>query len=407
MQFQDIIDDERILHTLEKLGFEAPTPIQAQAIPEIMKGSDLRASSQTGTGKTAAFLLPALMRLAKAKDKRGPRVIILVPTRELALQLAAETAKLGRALDLVTVTLYGGVPYPVQNRQLAKKYDILIATPGRLIDHMEQRRVNLSNIEMFILDEADRMLDMGFIGPVETIASKMPESRQTLMFSATFGKNVRKLSASLLRDPFEITSTSTENRQEQIEQSFFRTDNLAEKHRKLEQIIAESNIEQAIIFSATKFQAQKIADKLCQSGLQAGALHGDMNQRQRTRTIEQFRSCKIRILVATDVAGRGIDILTISHVINFDLPNTLDDYIHRIGRTGRAGNKGIALSFFSQKDHQVRKEIEKFSGIKIAGGEPSPASAENAPQRPKGPNRRPFKPGKRPFKHGKRPSFKR
>lgn len=397
MSFKDIIDDERILQTLEKLGYESPTPIQAEAIPQIMKGGDLRASSQTGSGKTAAFLLPALMRLTQAKDKRGPRVMILVPTRELALQLAAETAKLGRSLNLVTVVLYGGVPYPVQNRQLAKNYDILIATPGRLIDHMEQKRVHLNNIEMFILDEADRMLDMGFIGPVEKIASKMPESKQTLMFSATFGKAVRKLSATLLKDPFEIKSENVENRCELIEQSFFRTDNLADKQRRLEEIISQPNIDQAIIFSATKFQTQKIADKLRDRGLEAAALHGDMNQRQRTRTIDQFRSGKIRMLVATDVAARGIDILTITHVINFDLPNTLEDYIHRIGRTGRAGNKGFALSFFSQKDHQMRKEIEKFSGLKLAGGEPLPSAPSAAPRAP---NKARPKFHKRPFNKG-------
>ncbi len=405
MSFKDFIDDARILNTLEKLGFTAPTPIQAQAIPEILKGADLRASAQTGTGKTAAFLLPALIRLSQSKRRSGPRVIILVPTRELAIQLAEETAKLGNSLDLITVTLYGGVPYPKQFRQLSKPYDILIATPGRLIDHIEQNRVNLNNIEMFILDEADRMLDMGFIGPVEKIASKMPASRQTLMFSATFGKNMRKLSASLLRNPSEIATDFNETRSEQIEQSFYRTDSLADKQRCLEKLIAETAIAQVIVFSATKFQAQKIADRLCDSGLAAGALHGDMNQRQRTRMIDQFRSNKIQILVATDVAARGIDVLTISHVINFDLPNTLEDYIHRIGRTGRAGNKGVAFSFYSPKDHQMRRQIEKFSGI-APSLEAHPASQERPAPRGPGPRgpRRPFKPGKRPFRPaGKRP----
>lgn len=391
MRFQDIIQDERILQTLEKLGFASPTPIQAEAIPQIMKGGDLRASSQTGSGKTAAFLLPALMRLTQAKEKaKGPRVIILVPTRELAIQLATETSKLGHSLNLVTVVLYGGVPYPIQNRQLAKKYDILIATPGRLIDHMEQNRVRLNHIEMFILDEADRMLDMGFIGPVEQIASEMPETKQTLMFSATFGKAVRKLSASLLKDPFEIKTESAENKCEQIEQSFLRTDNLSDKQHRLEEIIRQPNVGQAIIFSATKFQTQKIADKLRDKGLSAAALHGDMNQRQRTRTIEQFRLGKIQMLVATDVAARGIDVLSITHVINFDLPHTLDDYIHRIGRTGRAGNKGLAISFYSQKDRQIQKEIEKFAGLQFAPGE-QPSAAPKAPPK----KQKPFRPFKK------------
>lgn len=409
MQFKDIIDDERILKTLENLGFQAPTPIQAQAIPQIMKGGDLRASAQTGTGKSAAFLLPALMRLAQTRNRKGPNVLILAPTRELAIQLASETQKLGRSLNLVTVSLYGGVPYPKQNRELSKPYDILIATPGRLMDHMNQKRVHLSNIEMFILDEADRMLDMGFIGPVEEIASKLPSSRQTLMFTATFGKNVRKLSAALLKDPFEISTDTTENRHENIEQRFIQTDNLADKQRCLEKILSETKIDQAIIFSSTKMQTRRIADDLREQGLQVGSLHGDLNQRQRTKTIRQFREGKIKFLVATDVAGRGIDVLTVSHVINFDVPQTLDDYIHRIGRTGRAGNKGVAFSFFSHKDREIRKEIEQFSGQKIAGGNISSpqGSSKSAKKQDQGRyNRHKKRPvwraEKREFKEGKK-----
>ncbi len=398
MHFRDLIDHEEILHTLDKLGFKEPTQIQALAIPEILKGSDLRATSQTGTGKTAAFLLPVLMRLSKEKKRSGPRALILAPTRELAIQLAAEATKLGRNLKLTTVLLYGGVPYHLQYRQLAKPFDILIATPGRLIDHMEQKRVQLNNIEIFILDEADRMLDMGFIEPVETIASKMPSSRQTLMFTATLGKNVRKLSQTLLRNPFEIASDSAETKNLQIDQQFYRTDNLEEKHRRLAEILAQPDIEQMIIFSATKSQTERIVVRLREEGLQAAALHGDMRQNQRTRTIQLFRAGKTRILVATDVAARGIDILTISHVLNFDAPNNLDDYIHRIGRTGRAGGKGVALSFFSKRDQKIGKEIEKFSGVKVPFdlSSPEPKNGFNPKRRgfPKGP--RNF--GKRPFR---------
>lgn len=367
MLFKELIQDERILKTLEGLGYEQATPIQAEAIPHVLKGGDLRASSQTGTGKTAAFLLPAIMKISQAKDKKGPKVIILVPTRELAIQVATEAGKLGRSLNLVTVTLYGGVPYPRQIRDLSRHHDILIATPGRLMDLMDKRRVNLKNIEFFILDEADRMLDMGFIGPVEDIAAQLPEHKQTLMFTATFGKNVRRLSEKLLKNPFEISTDHTENKLANIEQHFLRADGLSEKHRCLEKIIAESKIHQAIIFSSTKRQTRQIADDLRQMGLAVGSLHGDLNQRQRTKTLAQFREGKIKFLVATDVAGRGIDVLTISHVINFDVPNSLDDYIHRIGRTGRAGNKGIAFSFFSSKDREIRREIEAFSGIKVPG----------------------------------------
>ncbi len=367
MLFKELIEDERILQTLENLGYEQATPIQSQAIPQILKGGDLRASSQTGTGKTAAFLLPTLIKLAQSKERKGPKVVILVPTRELAIQVAAEAVKLGKALNLMTVTLYGGVPYARQIRDLARPHDLLIATPGRLMDLMGKKKVHFQNVETFILDEADRMLDMGFIGPVEEIAAKLPRHKQTLMFTATFGKNVRKLSEKLLKEPFEISTDQTENRLANIEQHFLRTDSLSEKHKCLEKILTESKIHQAIIFSSTKKQTRQIANDLRERGLAVGSLHGDLNQRQRTRTITQFREGKIKYLVATDVAGRGIDVLNISHVINFDIPNTLDDYIHRIGRTGRAGNKGIAFSFFSSRDQGIRREIEHFSGIKVPG----------------------------------------
>lgn len=389
MQFKDIIDDERILKTLESLGYTEPTAIQAEAIPQILKGGDLRASSQTGSGKSAAFLLPALMRISKAQERRHPKVLILAPTRELAIQLAAEAQKLGRSLNVVTVLLYGGVPYSKQYRDLSRPHDILIATPGRLMDHIEQKRVQLNQIDTFILDEADRMLDMGFIGPVETIAARMPSAKQTLMFTATFGKGVRKLSASLLKDPFEIATHATEESHANIEQKFVQTDSLGDKQRHLEKVLSEEKIDQAIIFSSTKMQTRRIADDLRDQGLLVGALHGDLNQRQRTNTLRQFREGRIKFLVATDVAGRGIDVLTISHVINFDVPKNLDDYIHRIGRTGRAGNKGVALSFFSSKDWEIRREIEKFSGVTIpggsggsrAGGEPRSNQRSRSPQR--------------------------
>jgi superfamily II DNA/RNA helicase len=379
MLFKELISDERILKTLEGLGYEKATPIQVEAIPQILKGGDLRAASQTGTGKTAAFLLPTLIKLSQSKDRKGPKVVALVPTRELAIQLATEAAKLGRSLNLVTVTLYGGVPYPKQIRDLSRPHDILIATPGRLMDLMDKRKVNLKNIEIFILDEADRMLDMGFIGPVEDIAAQLPQNKQTLMFTATFGKNIRRLSEKLLKNPFEISTDHTENKLANIEQHFLRADSLSEKHRCLEKILAESKIHQAIIFSSTKRQTRQIAEDLREMGLAVGSLHGDLNQRQRTKTLGQFREGKIKFLVATDVAGRGIDVLTISHVINFDVPNSLDDYIHRIGRTGRAGNKGVAFSFFSSKDREIRREIEQFSGIKVPG-EDRPGAFPKKPQ---------------------------
>lgn len=382
MQFNTLIDNEKILRSLNELGYEVASPIQEKAIPVVLEGNDILASAQTGTGKTAAFLIPTLMRLSKSERKGSARALILVPTRELAMQVAAETAKIGRYTGLVSVCVYGGVPYQIQNRQIAKKYDILIATPGRLIDYLEQKRINLSNIEVLILDEADRMLDMGFIEPVEEIAAKTPSSRQTLLFSATFNKKILKLASSLLHDPQEIKTETASHNHEKIEQKFHRTDSLDDKHQILDEILAQNDIEQAIVFSSTKAQTEKIADRLKDQGLRAAALHGNMNQRQRSKTIHLLREGKIRILVATDIAARGIDVLTISHVINFDLPQTLDDYIHRIGRTGRAGGKGVALSFISRKDHQMGRAIEKFSGT------PLPADT-SSPKRPSGP-RRPF-----------------
>lgn len=403
MLFKELITDERILKTLEGLKYEKATPIQAEAIPQILKGGDLRASSQTGTGKTAAFLLPTIIKLSQGSSRKGPKVIVLVPTRELAIQVATEASKLGRAVNLVTVTLYGGVPYQRQIRDLSRPHDIIIATPGRLMDLMDKRKVNLHHVEVFILDEADRMLDMGFIGPVEEIAAKLPADKQTLMFTATFGKNIRKLSEKILKNPFEISTDHTENKLENIEQHFLRTDSLSDKNRTLEKILSESKIHQAIIFSATKRQTRQIANDLRDMGLAVGSLHGDLNQRQRTKTIGQFREGKIKFLVATDVAGRGIDVLTVSHVINYDVPNTLDDYIHRIGRTGRAGNKGIAFSFFSSKDWEIRREIEQFSGLKVPGEDKKPQEGFRKENRNRGPrkfNNRGFRPSKFPKKEG-------
>lgn len=367
MNFEDLISDANLLKAIEEQGFKEATPIQEQAIPLILKGADLHASAQTGTGKTAAFMLPALTRLATASSHgSGPKILVLVPTRELAMQVTAETQKLGRYLPrLNVVCIYGGVPYHTQNRQLARGYDILVATPGRLIDHIEQKHVRLGRLEMLILDEADRMLDMGFIEPVEYIASLTPKTRQTLMFSATFGRNVLNLAQSLLRDPLEIKITHASKSPDQIEQHLHGADNLDHKYRLLEHVLTDSAVKQAIVFSSTKAQTEQIAEKLRDCGFQAVALHGDMNQRQRTRTMHQMREGKIHILVATDVAARGIDVHTISHVINFDLPHSLDDYIHRIGRTGRAGAKGIALSFASARDNNLRKQIERFTGKKM------------------------------------------
>ena len=358
---------EKIQKAIADLGHSTPTPVQEQAIPQVLEGKDLQVSAQTGTGKTAAFILPALNRLTgAAAPGKGPRVLILVPTRELAMQVAHESAKYSKYLPHIkTVCVYGGMPYPLQNKQLSKPYDILVATPGRLIDHLERGRIHLSRVQMLVLDEADRMLDMGFVEPVEHIASLTPKTRQTLMFSATLKGNVLKLSKRLLRDPLEISIEPSYAEQASIEQQVHKVDNIDHKYRLLDHLLADQALSQVIVFTATKHQADQLTDKLCIEGHPASALHGDMNQRQRTRTIAAFRKGAIRILVATDVAARGIDVPTISHVINFDLPMNGEDYTHRIGRTGRAGATGVALSFAAHRDVRLVQEIEKFTGQKM------------------------------------------
>lgn len=399
MTFSDLNLHESIIQLLEKEGFVSPTPIQLKAIPKVMAGFDLRASAQTGTGKTAAFLLPAINRLTVPckTPGRGPRILILVPTRELAMQVAEEAERFSKNQSRVkTVCIYGGAPYPKQNRELSSPHEILVATPGRLIDHLERGRINFGRLEMLILDEADRMLDMGFIEPVEKIAAATPKNRQTLLFSATLKGNVLNLSNRLMNKPMEISVIPDKARHENIEQRLHMVDDMHHKSRLLDHLLSDPAMNQAIIFTATKRFADQLVQILYENGHDAAALHGDMNQRQRTRTITRLRDGEIRVLVATDVAARGIDVLTISHVINFDLPKNAEDYVHRIGRTGRAGGKGIALSFAASKDMGLVKQIEQFTGYHItpsviAGMEPK--SKFNKPA---------FKP-KRPFK----PHFKR
>lgn len=388
---------EKIQQALSDLGHTTPTPIQAEAIPKILEGKDIQASAQTGTGKTGAFMLPSLNRVAY-QQKKGPRVLVLVPTRELAMQVANEADKYTKYLPNVkTVCIYGGMPYPLQNKKLAKPYDILVATPGRLIDHMERKRINLSSVEVFILDEADRMLDMGFLEPVQYIASQIPPKRQTLLFSATLKGAVLNLSKKLLKDPLLIQIEPTQTDHKNIQQQVHTVDNIDHKYRLLNHLLADEAMTQVIVFTATKRQADVLADKLCVEGHQAQALHGDLNQRQRTRAIDALRKGFTRILVATDVAARGIDIPGISHVINFDLPTTGEDYVHRIGRTGRAGAVGTALTFVSHKEKRDALQIEKFTGMRmvpiiVPGMEPKLNPA------PLKPHKRSWGPSKRRFR---------
>ncbi len=381
--FSSILTNRAILQAIQEAGYKTPTPIQQEAMPQILANCDLLASAQTGTGKTAAFILPCLERLATESTVKGkgPRILVLVPTRELAMQVADEAKKYSKHLrEVRTVCIFGGAPYPIQNRQLAAPHEILVATPGRLIDHIERGRVSFNRLELLILDEADRMLDMGFVDAVQEIAAKTPKSRQTLLFSATLKGPVLKLARSLLKDPVTISIAHEHEKHENIEQRLHTVDNIDHKYKLLDAVLKDPNLRQAVVFTATKFQADVLADKLAESGHDAAALHGDMRQQARTKTINKMRQGKIRILVATDVAARGIDVQSITHVINFDLPMNAEDYVHRIGRTGRAGASGIALSFAAAKDRHIVAQIERFTGHKlvthtIAGLEPKRPTA--------------------------------
>ncbi|MDP3282002.1 MAG: DEAD/DEAH box helicase, partial [Nitrosomonas sp.] len=369
MSFEDLNLNPSIIKAIQDAGYTTPTPIQKQAIPELLSGHDIMASAQTGTGKTAAFMLPALHLLATpAKTPgRGPRVLVLTPTRELALQVSEAALKYGKYLPRTkVVSILGGMPYPLQNKLLSQPVDILVATPGRLIDHIQRGRIDFKRLEMLVLDEADRMLDMGFIDDVETIAAATPATRQTLLFSATLDGAIDKVAAKLLKSPKRIQVASQKARLDNIEQRLHYVDDMSHKNRLLNHVLRDEALKQAIVFTATKRDADTLADNLYAQGYAAAALHGDMNQRERTRTLTKLRSGGLRVLVATDVAARGIDIADITHVINFDLPKFAEDYVHRIGRTGRAGAAGIAVSFASNRDSAHLTKIERYTGQRIA-----------------------------------------
>jgi superfamily II DNA/RNA helicase len=388
-----------ILKAINDSGYTTPTPVQAEAIPIVMAGHDLMASAQTGTGKTAAFMLPALHKLNEAPigPGKGPRILVLSPTRELAQQITAAADKYGTHMRRAKcVSILGGTPYHVQNRLLASPVDILVATPGRLIDHMQRGKLDFSRLEMLVLDEADRMLDMGFIDDVNLIAKATPASRQTVLFSATLDGKMAVIARNLLRDPKKVEISSAQQRHENIEQRMHFCDDLNHKTRILDYLLRDAEVNQAIVFTATKRDADQLAGDLYQQGFPAAALHGDMQQSARNRTLTKLRRGEIRILVATDVAARGIDVAGISHVINFDLPKQAEDYVHRIGRTGRAGASGIAVSLVSNRDGILLRRISGYTGQKIEaavipGLEPKSRMREDSPR----PGFKNGKPGKR------------
>ena len=370
MSFIELKLDSRLLQAIDASGFKSPTDIQRQAIPVVLSGMDLMASAQTGTGKTAAFVLPALQRLitTPAMRGRGPRVLVLTPTRELAMQINENIRQFSRFCKVTTGNVVGGMSYPPQIQLLKKPLDILVATPGRLMDHMEQGRVDFSRLEVLVLDEADRMLDMGFIDAVKLIASATPESRQTLLFSATLEGKVLAIAQALLKNPVRIQLAGNRERHVSISQRIYQADDAAHKHRLLSHYLSSDSLSQAIVFTATKRGADKLAKLLSKQGHTTAALHGDMGQSARKRTVDHMRHGKFRTLVATDVASRGLDIKGISHVINFDLPMVAEDYIHRIGRTGRAGSVGTAISLVGPEDWHKLIDIERLTGRQLERG---------------------------------------
>jgi len=368
MSFANLGLAPSLLSALEQAGFSEPTSVQAAAIPKALAGRDLMVSSQTGSGKTAAFMLPALHRIAGQPPHRGKgvQVLVLTPTRELALQVAQATRQYGGKLqDLRIATVVGGMPYGAQLKALSRRVDVLVATPGRLIDHIQARRVDLSTVHTLVLDEADRMLDMGFIEDIETIVGRTPDSRQTLLFSATLDGTVARLAARMMREPERIEISGQRQKHANITQNLLYADDAGHKMRLLDHLLRDAAMSQAIVFTATKRGADDLADRLSDQGYAAAALHGDMNQRQRTRTLDRLQRGQLRVLVATDVAARGIDVQGISHAVNFDLPMQAEDYVHRIGRTGRAGRSGQAFTLATHTERHKVRRIEQFIGQPI------------------------------------------
>ena len=374
-RFSDLGLSPMLVQALTDSGYTNPTDVQVRAIPAALEGKDLRVASNTGSGKTAAFMLPALERIVAARGDsnrrekgkvHGPRVLVLAPTRELALQVAKAASTYGRHMQgLRVATVVGGVPYGYQLKALRGPLDVLIATPGRLLDHLNSGAAVLSNLETLVLDEADRMLDMGFIEDIETIAQHTPENRQTLMFSATFAGHVGKLAERLTRNSLNIEVASHTDSHDNIEQRLHVADTLAHKNDLLDHLLTTKEVDQAVVFTSTQRDADILADRLADMGHAVAALHGGMPQGRRNRVLQGLRMGELRVLVATDVAARGIDVPTITHVINYGMPMKPEDYVHRIGRTGRAGRSGLAVTLAERRDIPMVRRIERFTTQRI------------------------------------------
>lgn len=397
--FADLQLAQPLLQAIAEEGYTQPTPIQAKAIPQVLAGHDLMAAAQTGTGKTAGFTLPILQQLLAKGASRPlpgrPKVLILTPTRELAAQVQESVRTYGRHTRITSMVMFGGVNINPQIAALKKPIDILVATPGRLLDHVSQKTLDLSDVDVLVLDEADRMLDMGFIRDIRKILALLPAKRQNLLFSATFSDEIRQLARGVLRQPVEVSVNPPNTTAQRVEQTVHLVPQ-SDKRDVLSHIIRESGWHQVLVFTRTKHGANRLAERLVKDGLQAAAIHGNKSQAARTRALEGFKTGKVSVLVATDIAARGLDIDQLPQVVNFELPNVPEDYVHRIGRTGRAGAAGCALSLVDQEEIKYLKAIERLTRQPIEQ-KPAPTGWVRRPEtevaRPPRPPRSPRPPG--------------
>jgi ATP-dependent RNA helicase RhlE len=395
MSFSDLGLKPELLRALAEKGYDTPTPIQSRAIPGVLEGRDVLAGAQTGTGKTAAFVLPILQKLAAASG-RAPRALVLTPTRELAAQVADSVRTYGKFSNLRTVVVFGGVSINPQIDALRRGCDLLVATPGRLLDLAEQREVNLGEIQCFVLDEADRMLDMGFIRPIRQVIKLLPRERQNLMFSATYSEDIRALAGSILRSPLAIEVAPRNATADRVDQQAYRVQKDQKRHL-LAHLINEGNWHQVLVFTRTKHGANRLAQQLESTGIATAAIHGNKSQGARVRALADFKANKVTALVATEVAARGLDIKELPHVVNYELPNVPEDYVHRIGRTARAGGSGSAVSLVSPDEAPLLRDIEKLLRRQIPV---TPTPQYSIPQPQPGAPRTPAHDGERPRQSG-------
>ncbi len=363
MSFENLGLKAELIRAVSEKGYDTPTPIQTQAIPLVLEGRDLMGSAQTGTGKTAGFTLPLLQRLAATpppqNGRRPIRALVVTPTRELAAQVHDSIVNYGRYMSLKSTVVFGGVSINPQKQKLIRGVDILVATPGRLLDHVGQRSIDLSQVELLVLDEADRMLDMGFIHDIRKVLALVPKQKQTLLFSATFSDDIKKLASGLMKSPALVEVARRNTTVEAIAQVVHPVDK-SRKRELLSHLIGAQRWQQVLVFSRTKHGANRLAEQLITDGINAAAIHGNKSQGARTRALADFKSGKVQVLVATDIAARGLDIDQLPHVVNYDLPNVPEDYVHRIGRTGRAGREGEAISLVCVDELKLLRDIEKL-----------------------------------------------